>query len=343
MQTKTIPEMNKKAVALLSGGLDSTLAVKVMLEQGIDITAINFKTPFCCCNRKNGCGNEALRVAKEFGIPVKLIYVDLEYIERVRNPKFGYGKNMNPCLDCRIFMHMKAAEFMEEIGATFLMTGEVLGQRPMSQRRDAMNLIDRESGLKGRILRPLSAGVLEPTLPEEAGVVDRDRLLSITGRGRKEQIALAEEFSIKDYPCPAGGCLLTDANYAVKLKDLFRHSKTLRMEEVRLLRAGRHLRIHPDLKVIVGRDEKENHTLTQLAAGRFPIFLPEDFTGPSCVAIGTVDSEAKKIIPRILTRYAHVDGNATIMMKEGDREEFLTASAPLSEEVLDGFRLPQGK
>ncbi|NOY52419.1 MAG: hypothetical protein GXP58_02235 [Deltaproteobacteria bacterium] len=333
--------MNKKAVALLSGGLDSTLAVKVILEQGIDVTAFNLKTPFCCCNRKKGCGNEAFRVAREFGIPVKVIHADLEYIERVRNPRFGYGKNMNPCLDCRVFLHRKAAEFMEEIGATFLITGEVLGQRPMSQRRDAMNLIDREAGLKGRILRPLSAGVLDPTLPEEAGVVDRNRLLSITGRSRKEQMALAEHFSIRDYPCPAGGCLLTDAHYAVKLKDLFRHSESLRMEEIRLLRAGRHLRIHPGLKVIVGRNEKENETLIRLAADRFPVFLPEDFTGPCCVAVGTVDGEAKKLISRILTRYAHVDGKATILMKEGEREEFLTASAPLLEKELEGFRLSQ--
>ncbi len=343
MQTRTIPVMNKKAVALLSGGLDSTVAVKLMLEQGIDVTAINFKTPFCCCNRKNGCGNEALRMSKKFGIPVKLIYVDLEYIEMVRKPKFGYGKNMNPCLDCRIFMHKKAAEFMEEIGATFLITGEVLGQRPMSQRRDAMNRIDRESGLKGRILRPLSAGVLDPTFPEEAGVVNRDQLLSITGRGRKEQMALADHFSIKDYPCPAGGCLLTDANYAVKLKDLFRHHETLRMEEVRLLRTGRHLRVHPGLKVIVGRNQKENETLTALAKDRFPVFFPDDFKGPSCVAIGTVDAEARRIIPRILTRYAHGSGKQTVILKTSEGEELLTASAPLAEADLDCYRLPQAK
>jgi tRNA-specific 2-thiouridylase len=340
MQNCEQPAMNRKAVALLSGGLDSSVAVKLILEQGIDVTAINFKTPFCCCNRKNGCGNEAVRMSKEFGIPVKLIYVDLEYIEMVRNPKFGYGRNMNPCLDCRIFMHKKAAEYMEEIGATFLITGEVLGQRPMSQRRDAMNLIDRESGLRGKILRPLSAGVLDPTQPEETGIVDRSLLLSVTGRGRKVQMELADRYSIKDYPCPAGGCLLTDTHFAAKLKDLFRHHEVVTMDEVRLLRTGRHLRIHPRLKIVLGRNEKENNTITALASQRFPLFLPEDFKGPSCTAIGRIDDQARKIVPRIMMHYARTNGKKTVILRNKGRDEILTGGAPLPDEDLDRFRLP---
>jgi tRNA-specific 2-thiouridylase len=313
--------------------------VKLILMQGIDITAINFRTPFCNCNRKNGCGNEAAKFSKEFGIPVKLIYEEQEYIEMIRNPNFGYGKRMNPCLDCRIFMHRKAAEYMEEIGATFLITGEVLGQRPMSQRRDAMNLIDRESDLKGLVLRPLSAGVMEPTFPEKQGIIDRNRLLSITGRGRKVQIQLAEDLSIKDYPCPAGGCLLTDDHYAAKLKDLFEHQKEFEKEAYRLLRMGRHFRISPDLKVIVGRDEKENKRIESLAKEKHPIFVPHDFNGPLCIAMGELTDEAKKIIPGIQYNYSHVNGEKTVRLIQNGLEELLPCGRSCSDEDLQKFQI----
>ncbi len=339
MIVKEVPTMNRKAVALLSGGLDSSVALKLILMQEIEVTAINFRTPFCNCNRKNGCGNEAARVSREFGIPVKLIYVDREYIDMVRNPKFGYGSRMNPCLDCRIFMHKKSAEFMEEIGATFMITGEVLGQRPMSQRRDAMNLIDRETGLKGRILRPLSAGVMDPTLPEEQGIVDRNRLLSITGRGRKTQIKLAEKLSLKDYPCPAGGCLLTDANFAAKLKDLFRHQETFEMEEIRFLRIGRHFRLTDNLKIIVGRDEEENNRIESLAKERHPLFVPENFMGPVCMALGKLNKRSKEVIPQIMLHYAHAEVEKTVRLHLNGKEETLTASKPVTHQALEELRI----
>jgi tRNA-specific 2-thiouridylase len=339
MIVKEVPTMNRKAVALLSGGLDSSVALKLILMQDIEVTAINFKSPFCNCNRKNSCGNEAARVSRELGIPVKLIYVDSEYIEMVRNPKFGYGSQMNPCLDCRIFMHKKSAEFMEEIGATFMITGEVLGQRPMSQRRDAMNLIDRETGLKGRILRPLSAGVMDPTFPEEQGIVDRNRLLSITGRGRKTQIKLAEKLSIKDYPCPAGGCLLTDANFAAKLKDLFRHQETFKMEEVRFLRIGRHFRLTDNLKIVVGRNEEENNRIESLAKEKYPFFVPEDFMGPACIALGKLDKSSIETIPQILLRYARTGGNKTVRLQMHGEEELLSVSNAITDQDLDKFRI----
>jgi tRNA U34 2-thiouridine synthase MnmA/TrmU len=331
--------INKKAVMLLSGGLDSSVALKMVLDQGIEVTAVNFRSPFCCCNRKNGCGNEALRLSKELGIPLKMISVDREYIEMIRNPRHGYGKRMNPCLDCRIFMHTKAAEYMESISATFLVTGEVLGQRPMSQRRDAMNVIDRETGLKGKILRPLSAQVLEPTLPEQQGIVDRNRLLAITGRGRKKQMELAEAFSISDYPCPAGGCLLTDANFAVKLKDLFDHQETFEMAEIRLLRTGRHLRIATDLKAIIGRNEQENSRIESLAKTCYPLFIPRDFTGPIGAAAGTMDERARDVIPRILLRYGRTAGPGTVVLRMNGSEEVLTAAEPLTEEELERYRI----
>ncbi|UCE96119.1 MAG: hypothetical protein JSV51_00455, partial [Candidatus Bathyarchaeota archaeon] len=200
-----------KALALLSGGLDSTLAVKLIQQQGIDVAAINFTSPFCLCG-KGGCG--AAKVAEQLKIPLKTINVGNDYLKILRNPKHGYGKNMNPCIDCRIFMFKRAKEFAKEVGASFIITGEVLNERPMSQRRKALDLIEEEAGLKGQVLRPLSAKLLPATEGERKGWFDRRKLLDIRGRSRKRQIELANEFTLKDYPCPAGGCLLTYKEFA---------------------------------------------------------------------------------------------------------------------------------
>jgi tRNA-specific 2-thiouridylase len=208
-----------KALALLSGGLDSTLAAKLILKQGIDVVAVNFVTPFCLC-KKGGCG--ATEAAKQLGVPLKVVNVGDEYLKMVRKPKHGYGRNMNPCIDCRIFIVKKAKKYAKEVGAAFIFTGEVLDERPMSQHSRAMKIIEEESGLKGKILRPLSARLLPETDIEKKGLVDREKLLDIRGRSRKPQIKLAEKFNIKDYPCPAGGCLLTYREYANKLRDLFK-------------------------------------------------------------------------------------------------------------------------
>jgi tRNA U34 2-thiouridine synthase MnmA/TrmU len=245
-----------KAIGLLSGGLDSTLAVKIMLELGIEVTALNFISPFCQCTHK-GCKHEAARIAKEFGVEIKVLSKGNDYLEIVKNPKFGYGKNMNPCIDCRIFMLKRTKEYMEETGALFIFTGEVLGQRPMSQRRPAMVLIERQAGLEGLILRPLSAKLLVPTIPELKGWVDREKLLDISGRSRKPQFELADQLGIKDFNCPAGGCRLTDRKFSLRLKESFQHGEDS-MRDVKLLKYGRHFRLPGGAKVIVGRNEKEN-------------------------------------------------------------------------------------
>ncbi|NQT74963.1 MAG: 7-cyano-7-deazaguanine synthase, partial [Candidatus Omnitrophica bacterium] len=252
--------MNKKAVSLFSGGLDSMLATRLMVEQGIEVHALNFLTIFCTCTSK-GCMHQATKAAKELGVPLKVMNITQEYMEVVKKPKYGRGRGMNPCIDCRVFTFRKARSFMEEIGAGFIITGEVLGERPMSQRRGAMEIIERESGLQGLIVRPLCARLFEPSIPEKTGIVDRDKLLDIQGRRRETQIALAKEFGINDYPCPAGGCLLTDKGFSNKLKDLFKYDPQYDISDLHLLKVARQFRIKESLKLFVGRNQRENESL----------------------------------------------------------------------------------
>jgi len=242
----------------LSGGLDSILAAKVMLEQGIELEAVNFQTIFCTCTAKNACCTAAKSAADQLNIPLKVFNVSEEYLEVIKHPQHGYGSNMNPCIDCRIFMLKKAAQYMKEQGVSFIVTGEVLGERPMSQRKDAMRLIEREAGLTGYIVRPLSAQLMEPTIPEQQGLVDRTKLLAIHGRSRKPQIALAKQYNINDYPCPAGGCLLTDPNFARRLRDLMKYDPDFNLSNVKLLKWGRHLRLSDKAKLVIGRDDADN-------------------------------------------------------------------------------------
>ncbi|HEY5996196.1 MAG TPA: hypothetical protein VIU29_04205, partial [Candidatus Deferrimicrobiaceae bacterium] len=236
-ETATAP---RRAVILLSGGLDSTLAARLLVDQGVELHALHFTSPFCTCSRGGdghgaGCQSQAQVVAVELGIPIKTVVKGQDYVDLIRKPSHGRGSGMNPCIDCRIFTLRKAKEYMQSIGATFLVTGEVLGQRPMSQRQDSILFIEKHAGCADIILRPLSAHHFEPTLPEREGWVDREKLLAITGRSRKEQIALADEMGMVDYPCPAGGCLLTDKTFAIKVRDLFAHSGEVTMADLNLL------------------------------------------------------------------------------------------------------------
>lgn len=297
--------MKKKAIALLSGGLDSTLAVKTMLDQGVEVVALNFVSPFCNCTKKNsGCEHEASRVAKEFGIKIKVINSGLDYMYMVRNPKYGYGKNMNPCIDCRIYMHKIAKEAMDEVGASFVITGEVLGQRPMSQRRDTLDIIERESGLKGYVVRPLSAKLFSPTVPEQRGIIDRERLLAIEGRSRKEQITLAQEKGINDYPCASGGCMLTDEAFSGRLKDLFDYKEDFTMKDIHLLKVGRHFRLDNKNKFVIGRNEAENKRLECLGQSGDYLFIPDSFPAPIGLFCGETSDDRVIFICRALLRYS---------------------------------------
>jgi len=311
-----------KAIALISGGLDSTLAARLMKEEGIGLIALNFKTPFCLCDRKSssGCFSHSRQVAYTLGVEFKSINVTEEFLQIIENPKHGRGSNMNPCIDCRILKFRKAKEFMQESGARFIITGEVLGQRPMSQHRNALSLIDKESGLEGLVLRPLSAKLLPETTPEKEGWVSRERLLNFSGRTRKPQIALAKALDIKDYPCPAGGCLLTDPAFSRRLRDLIEH-KELNISNVELLKLGRHFRLNPSAKLIVGRDEKENERLLNAAKGSDHLFFPdESLAGPTALGRGGLSDDLIKRCAGIVSYYCDLNGRqeADIMYKRGE-------------------------
>lgn len=322
--------MDKKAVMLLSGGLDSTLAAKIMLGQGIDIEAINFVTAFCTCTKK-GCRHQASKVAEELGIKIRVKNITQEYLEVVKNPKHGYGSGLNPCIDCRIFTFKKAKEFMEEVGASFVVTGEVLGERPMSQRRDAIMIIERESGLKGLVLRPLSAKLFDPTVPEEMGIVDREKLLAISGRSRKPQIELARELGINDYPCPAGGCLLTDPEFSKRARDLLEHN-SFTLDNILLLKVGRHFRLSKACKVIVGRNESENEAILGLSREKDLLMNARDLPGPIGLLRGEPTGEDLNQALGIVARYSDKGDAETVIMehwKIGDEERLIVKVEPL--------------
>ena len=334
--------MKKKALALLSGGLDSTLAVKLMLDMGIEVEALNFTSPFCTCTGKNaGCKSEAVRVAEEFGIPIKVLHKGADYLEIIRNPRHGYGKGLNPCVDCRIYLLRKAKEYLAECGADFVITGEVLGQRPMSQRRDTLRVIERESGLEGLILRPLSARHFEPTIPEQEGWVDRKKLLAIKGRSRKEQFDLAEELDVKNYPCPAGGCLLTELSFVPKMRDLLDHSDELDPRDFRLLKLGRHFRIGRRTKLLIGRNESDNRLLEAARRENEAALTWMDGNTPVGIVCGEQSDLLNGTAAQILLRYTKAEpGTACrVHLRSDSGETVVTVLHSLSHEQVEAFQI----
>lgn len=334
--------MKRKALALLSGGLDSTLAVKLMLDMGLEVEALNFTSPFCTCTGKGaGCKSEAVRVAQEFDIPIKVMVKGLEYLELVRNPRHGYGKGLNPCIDCRIYLLQKAKEYMAESGADFVITGEVLGQRPMSQRRDTLRLIERESGLEGLLLRPLSALHFEPTIPEREGWVDREQLLAIQGRSRKDLFQLAEDLDVQNYPCPAGGCLLTELSFVPKVQDLFDHCDELNMRDIRLLKVGRHLRVGPRSKLLVGRNETDNALMETLLQPEDTGLTWMDGNTPLGIVTGSQEQSAIELAARILLRYTKAEPGTScrIQVRHKNEEQIMTVGNDLDEAAMSPYRI----
>ncbi|MDN3515567.1 MAG: hypothetical protein NG747_14375 [Candidatus Brocadia sp.] len=327
-----------KALALLSGGLDSTLAIRVIQKQGIEVIALNFVTVFCRCTSHGSCKLEAVKVSEKFGIPIKVINTTERFLELVKKPKFGYGKNMNPCIDCRINIFRIAGEYMREIGADFIITGEVLGQRPMSQRKEAMKIIDKEANLTGLVLRPLCAKHMEPTIPEKSGMVDREQLLHIRGRSRKDQIQLADVFQIKDYPCSAGGCLLTDPEFAHRMRDLV-NSCDAGVNDVNLLKVGRHFRLDAQTKAIVGRNEEDNTRIESLSREGDYLLSLVDMPGPLTLLRGDVTEEKIYVGASITARYgkSHVLPSSKVLVKQikNDAPQRTIEVTPMSQEDAD--------
>jgi len=344
----------RKAVALISGGLDSMLAAKLVMAQGIHVEGINFFTGFCVeghtrairnRDRDRPKRNNALWVAEQLGIRLHIVDVVEPYKDVVLNPKHGYGANLNPCLDCKIFMVSKAREWATEQGFDFIITGEVVGQRPMSQRLDTMPVVAGESGADDLLLRPLCAKRLPPTRPEREGWIDRAQLLDISGRSRKAQQALAARFGIEDYAQPAGGCcFLTDPNYSAKLVDLWRHrdGRRYELDDLILLKVGRHIRPRPHFKLIIARDAGESRFLNGYRK-QFPHLLTTSHNGPiALIEGGALNREDRELAARILARFSQGrdadEVSVDYLPLTGDPEAFAVSPLP-AREIPGGWYL----
>ncbi len=327
-----------KAVVLFSGGLDSILALKLIQEQGIEVKGVNFKTPFFGLD-------EAFVIAKDLDINLEIIDITEELLKILKKPKYGFGKNMNPCIDCHALMFKKAGEYMNKIGASFILSGEVLGERPMSQNRNSLSIIERESGFEGKILRPLSALLLTETIPEKGGLVNRNKLLDISGRSRKRQIELAAKMGINDYPSPAGGCKLTEPAFSKRLRDLFTQG-SFSLEEIELLKLGRHFRLSKDIKLVVGRNKEENEQLQNFFQDGDFLFKAKNLKGPvSLLKRGSrVNNEPIDKSCQITARYCdrNEEENEEVNINYYSKSKELVRTMkvkPLREEELEILRI----
>lgn len=318
-----------KALSVFSGGLDSLLASELIRAQGIDVLALFFETPFFR-------SHNARRFASRVNLPLRVLDITEPHLAMVRAPKHGYGENMNPCIDCHALMIRTAGDLLEEERASFIITGEVLGQRPMSQNRNALSIVESESGYPGRILRPLCAKRLPPTIPENEGWVDREALKGFTGRSRKPQIALASELGINDYPSPAGGCLLTDQTFSRRLRDLFNTQPQPGIRDIEALKLGRHFRLGPSAKAIVGRNQRENQALQTLANRNDAILRPVGVPGPTVLVPGGGFSQEVYTAAAIAAAYSDTGekDKIEILIEGRDRNETLTLAAPDKAEFL---------
>lgn len=310
-----------KVIALLSGGLDSTLAAKMMLDQGLEVIGFNMTSIFCTCTpKKSGCPNLAAMMAKQLGIKIIFKAKGEDYMDVIRNPKFGYGSGINPCIDCRIYVFKKAKELMEKEGALAIVTGEVLGQRPMSQRMDAIIKIEKESGLVGKILRPLSAQHFPKTEIEKLGIVDRSKLLDISGRQRKQQLEMANSAKLEDVHCGAGGCLLTDKNMKKRMLDLFAHKEKVFLKDLARLKVGRHFRLDDKTKFVLGRNESENDFLSRDKKDDDLLLTPKDFAGPSALVESNPPQSVIDFVCNVIASFSKLKINSVHSIKANERE-----------------------
>ncbi len=333
--TETLSRRQRpKALALLSGGLDSMLAGKLILNQGINVEAVNFATPFCLCDR---CALSGF--TEDHRMKVHRMFLGQEFLDIVVDPPHGYGSQMNPCIDCRILMFRKAKELADKDGFDFIVTGEVLNERPFSQRRETMLHIEAEAGLKGRILRPLSAKLLPKSDPEKRGIVQREELLSIRGRRRLPQMELARRLELRDYPCPSGGCLLTDPRFAERLREHLQHERTLTLDDVQLLKLGRHFRIE-EVKVIVGRNLEENKRLLTIAKNqRIPWLEAVDYKGPVTLLVGKEKTDILKKAAAITARYSDAPREKPVRVACNSRTRTTVYVSATADQTLEDLRV----
>jgi hypothetical protein len=312
-----------------------------MLKQNIDVLAITFLTDFGCdTGDSSSCSKNPGPAAARFGFDLKLCHLGQKFVEIVKRPRHGHGRNMNPCIDCRILMLREAGALMEMIGADFVITGEVLGQRPMSQQKHTLNLIERESGFAGFVVRPLSARLLPETVPEARGIIDRGRLLAMSGRTRKPQMALARELGLTDYPTPAGGCLLTDPIYARRLRDLLDATPDPDPTDLGLLRLGRHFRPSGTCKIIVGRNEAENNALEKMQRPGDVLLQVEDAGSPLVLLTGPDAGEHVDLGASLCARYSDLKHRAEVPVSIiGGAGYALVRSKPASEDIIEQYRV----
>ena len=323
------------ALAMISGGLDSTLAAKLVKDQGIKVIGICFKSNFF--SEKN-----ALRMVKQIDIPLEVIDFSDAHFEMVKNPKHGYGKNMNPCIDCHAMMMRYCGELLEKFHADFIITGEVLNQRPMSQNRSALDIVKNESGVGHKILRPLCAKNLNPTQMEIEGLIDREALMDIKGRNRKTQMELAEKWGILEYPSPAGGCKLTEPNYSIRLSDILEHKENTSKRDLSLLKIGRHFRVAEDSKIISTRTEEEGELLEQFLTGEDLMFLSRDYNGSTVAIIGNATNEDIQFAAKVTGRYCKGKKEKTVSISYGRYDQPLNKSIdiiPATEEEISRYIL----
>ena len=351
-----------KAVALLSGGLDSNLAVRMMQDQGIEVEAVAVKTPFCDFDCGKGCGHKVQEVALELGIKLNTVYFGDDYLKMLKKPKYGYGSGMNPCIDCRGMMYNAAKEHMEKIGADFIITGEVLGQRPMSQNGNALKIIENETQTGGKIVRPLSFIHLPLTEAESRGLIKRENLGDIKGRSRRGQLQLAKKYDIIDPPNSAGGCLLTDPAFSIRVRDLYDHSNGIPdLNDIELLKIGRHFRLSNDTKLIVGRNKNENEIIHALKLENDILVEVSDYVGPTCILRtkkqpqSTVTSMSSSILPSSLQTNKEIEIAASTALRYSDspkdkvskvkiknsdsKEEKEIQVFPIEDKILDKLRI----
>lgn len=320
-----------KALALISGGLDSVLAAKIISEQDVEVIGMTFLTPFC----DDDFSIRIKGLAEQLSIKLKLVDISEEFIEMLKSPRYGYGKNLNPCIDCRILELKKAHQLMKGLNANFIVTGEVLGQRPMSQNKSAMELIEKKSGIEGLLVRPLCGKLLSPTIAEKEGWLDRNKFLDINGRSRKIQYELAKKYGIYGYGSPAGGCLLTDPGFSLKVKDLL-DSKMLNEHSIRLIKNGRYFRITDLFKLIVGRNEEENQKLAELV-NKEDVFFQPQAKGPVAVGCGEKSDRHLEIAASIVAYYCK-DTSVNIEVSYDSNGKKIN-SGKISERELKNYRV----